>query len=356
MALPTLPRLLSNFAHLLQSTFFPAVEEEIGELSELAKRLTIILNLIPLSRFIPVSRGWNGRPSLDRVAIASAFVAKAVYNFPTTRHLLDRLHSDPQLRKICGWDRESDVPHESAFSRAFAEFALMELPQLVHEALISETQGSRLVGHIARDSTSIEAREKFPETAAQKRAKASKTKPPKKTKKKKRKPGPARKGETPAAKELTRLQRQRRMLSAAEMLKELPRECSIGCKTNSQGHTSCWRGYKLHLDVADGQIPIAAVLTGASVHDSQVAIPLATITAQRVVSLYDLMDAAYDAKEIHEHSRGLGHVPIIDPAQRVGPRRSIIGPFKLPRQFSPAERERYKERTMSERVNGPAER
>ena len=87
-------------------------------------------------------------------------------------------------------------------------------------------------------------------------------------------------------------------------------------------------------------------------HDSQVAIPLATITAQRVVSLYDLMDAAYDAKEIHEHSRGLGHVPIIDPAQRVGPRRSIIGPFKLPRQFSPAERERYKERTMSERVNG----
>ena len=103
MALPTLPRLLSNFAHLLQSTFFPAVEEEIGELSELAKRLTIILNLIPLSRFIPVSRGWNGRPSLDRVAIASAFVAKAVYNFPTTRHLLDRLHSDPNCgRSVAG--------------------------------------------------------------------------------------------------------------------------------------------------------------------------------------------------------------------------------------------------------------
>ena len=45
----------------------------------------------------------------------------------------------------------------------------------------------------------------------------------------------------------------------------------------------------MHLDVADGQIPISAVLTSASVHDSQVAIPLATMTAQRVTSLYDVM-------------------------------------------------------------------
>jgi hypothetical protein len=28
-------------------------------------------------------------------------------------------------------------------------------------------------------------------------------------------------------------------------------------------------GYKLHLDVADGDIPISAVLTSASLHDSQ---------------------------------------------------------------------------------------
>jgi len=53
-----------------------------------------------------------------------------------------------------------------------------------------------------------------------------------------------------------------------------------------------WRGYKLHLDVADGQIPISGILTAASLHDSQVAIPLATMTAQRVTSLYDVMDTA----------------------------------------------------------------
>jgi hypothetical protein len=33
-------------------------------------------------------------------------------------------------------------------------------------------------------------------------------------------------------------------------------------------------GYKLHCDVADGGIPISCVLTAASVHDGQVAIPL----------------------------------------------------------------------------------
>jgi hypothetical protein len=47
-------------------------------------------------------------------------------------------------------------------------------------------------------------------------------------------------------------------------------------------------------------------------HDSQVANPLATLTAGRVNNLYDLMDSAYDAPEIKQKSRALGHVPIID--------------------------------------------
>jgi hypothetical protein len=205
------------------------------------------------------------------------------------------------------------------------------------------------VGHIARDSTAIESRERFPETPGQKRAKPAKNKASKK-KAKKRKPGPRPKNEAPREPELTRLQRQRTM-TLEKMLAELPRHCSIGVKTSSKGHAQHWRGYKLPLDVADGQIPISAVLTAASLHDSQVAIPLATMTAQRVTSLYDVMDAAYDARQIDEHSRSLGHVPLIDPAQRAGPRRSVIGPFKQPRQFSWAQAERYKERTMIERVN-----
>ena len=36
----------------------------------------------------------------------------------------------------------------------------------------------------------------------------------------------------------------------------------------------------------------------ASVHDSQVAIPLMKMTSDRVESLYELMDSAYDAELI----------------------------------------------------------
>ena len=73
-----------------------------------------------------------------------------------------------------------------------------------------------------------------------------------------------------------------------------------------------WCGYKLHLDVIDGDIPVSAILTSASLHDSQVAIPLAQMSAGRIVHLYDLADAAYDAREIREMSARLGHVAIID--------------------------------------------
>jgi hypothetical protein len=45
---------------------------------------------------------------------------------------LEGLERDGQLRRICGWERQQQVPHESTFSRAFDEFARMELPQFVH--------------------------------------------------------------------------------------------------------------------------------------------------------------------------------------------------------------------------------
>ena len=72
---------------------------------------------------------------------------------------MDRLDTDVVLRRICGWERRSEVPSESVFSRAFAEFSDTQLPQRVHEALIWNTHRDRLVGHLSRDSTAIEARE-----------------------------------------------------------------------------------------------------------------------------------------------------------------------------------------------------
>ncbi len=83
------------------------------------------------------------------------------------------------------------------------------------------------------------------------------------------------------------------------------------------------------------------VTTSASLHDSQVAIPLAKRTAERVTSLYDLMDSAYDAKEIKQVSRDLGHVPIIDPKRR--PANSV--------PLEPASVLRFRERSVAERGN-----
>ena len=78
------------------------------------------------------------------------------------------------------------------------------------------------------------------------------------------------------------------------------------------GMQQCWTGYKLHIDTGDGEVPISCILTSASLHDSQAAIPLSMMSGQRVDHLYELMDAAYDSKDIAEHSQFLGHVPIID--------------------------------------------
>ena len=65
------------------------------------------------------------------------------------------------------------------------------------------------------------------------------------------------------------------------------------------------------------------------------------MTSEKATYLYDLMDSAYDAKQIHQMSRTLGHVPIIDPNPRRG----------QPIPLAPAEAKRYNERSVAERTN-----
>lgn len=347
----TLGQQITQFAHTLQDQLFPVLTEAVGPMSKNLQRLTAVLEMAPLARYVPAARGWIGRPSKDRLAIASAFVAKAIYNFRTTRQLLDRLDHDDALRKICGWEYAHQVPHESTFSRAFAEFAQAELPQFVHEALIRETQSGRTIGHVSRDSTAIEARERYAEPPAKKSAET-----PDKPKRRGRKPGPRgahkryKGGKRPyTPDEEKRLHRQRSM-TFEEMMKDLgPAVCSIGVKTSTEGNRKSWRGYKLHLDVADGGIPMSAMLTSASLHDSQAAIPMATITTARVTYLYDLMDTAYDATEIIGHSKSAARVPIVRPAKR-GPQDVAPEDNPAGRTFTWAEEDRFRERTTVERV------
>jgi transposase len=143
-----------------QGDLFPWLGEEIGELTQKQQLLVEVLELAQIERHIADIGIVPGRPQADRCALARAFIAKAVYNMPTTEYLLDRLKSDIQLRRICGWERKNSIPSSSTFSRAFSEFADSHLAERVHEALIKEHLGEQLIGHVSRDSTAIEAREK----------------------------------------------------------------------------------------------------------------------------------------------------------------------------------------------------
>lgn len=313
----------------IQLTIFPWLEEELGPLTEKEKQLIQIISIMDPGRHMH-KYTWErlGRKPKSRQKLLKAFVAKAVFNFETTKLLITYLNGCKSLRSICGYESKFELPSEATFSRAFDEFSKDDLLQRIHAHMIDTNYKPKIAGHISRDSTDIPARER----------------PAKKVKlksKPKRKRGRPKKGEKVPPKPKKRVELQL-LRSFEENLKELPSQCDIGTKKNSKGYKKSWIGYKLHIDCIDGDIPVSTILTSASTHDSQVSIPLAQMSSQRVTNLYDLMDAAYDVPQIHEFSRQLKHVPIIDH----NPRRS--GEKK---KMEPPTQVRYKERSSVERVN-----
>jgi hypothetical protein len=333
--------ILSQIWNNIQYKLFPFLEEGQGPLSPQHKKLISILELVKIESYLPCPLGCVGRPRKKRTALARSFIAKIVLKLSFTTQLRDYLLSDKQLRRICGWDNLREIPSESTFSRAFEEFSESNLPEIVHQELIKELYEGSYIGHLTRDSVPIEARER----AAKK---------PKKIKEEPTKNGRPKKGEIRKPKECTRIKKQfSGKMSLKEMIGDLPKRCDIGMKKSPKGFTLTWKGYKLHTAVDDHCIPIAAILSSASMHDSQAAIPLG-IKADRVAkNFYDLMDAAYDVEEIHQHSKSLGHVPIIDQHRtRTNSKevdteekaRSILG-------WIPAESIRYKKRAPAERFN-----
>ena len=314
----------------IQTQLFPWLEEELDPLSDKEREFIQIISLLDLPSQMKEYR-WRGfgRKKKNRISIAKAFVAKSVYKFQTTDILIEYLNGCKNIRRLCGWETVGEVPSRATFSRAFSEFSKNSLPQKVHEAIVKKHCGSKLAGHISRDSTAINSREK-----------PMKKKAAKVSDQPKRKRGRPRKGEVvpPKPKKRVELQSGR---SLEENLEDLPTICNVGTKKNSKGYKESWIGYKLHLDCIDGDIPVSAILTSASLHDSQAAIPLAQMSSERVKSLYDLMDAAYDSPQIHSFSESLGHKPIIDHNPRRGEKKLM----------DPATKARYAERSSAERVN-----
>jgi len=269
-----------------------------------------------------------GRPAYQDDPFIRAFLAKAFFRELTMDDLRKRLLSDPNLRMICGFTK---VPSLPTFSRRMSLFSEDSCMAQSLEAMVTDYYTGRIVGDVSRDSTAIASREK----PCNKKSEVAILNPVKYRR------GRPRKDEHRPQKALPVITQQTTM-SLEEALKTLDRRCSWGCKKNSQGNISYWKGYKVHLDVTDAGIPISVVVTGANVHDSQVAIPLECMTETRVTHLYSLMDAAYDSDTIRSFIKERGRVPLIDHNKR----RNDTRP-----PFDPASKRRYAIRTTVERTN-----
>lgn len=318
---------LPDLFNTIQYSLFPDLEEILGELNFKHKEFIRAIELIDIKKYVQsfLWKGFGCKPH-DRESILKSLIAKPIFNIERTRDLVRYLKDSPILRRLCGWENQSDIPSESTFSRAFKSFSDIELGDSVHNALIAENLSGKLIGHASKDATSVASREK----SCRKNSHG---------KKQNKKRGRPKKGVV-VEKKLRRLELQPKR-TLKENIDDLPSSCDWGTKKNSNGKRYTWKGYKLHLDVSDAGIPLSAVITSASVHDSQVAIPLMQMSSERVINLYDLMDAAYDVPEIHGFSRNLNHIPIIDN----NPRRGVK------KEFEPAKKIRYHERTAAERAN-----
>jgi transposase len=341
--IPTLSKMWLKIINL-ENLLFPQLEDKLGILTSKEQKLIKILDFAEIEKNICTTSKTN--PPKDREQIARAFIAKSVYNFQTTRDLIDRLHVDKTLRILCGWRHSNNIPSESKFSRAFKELSDLKIAEKTHEQFVKEYLSEKVFFYNATDATKIPLREK-----AVKKEKIEKVK---------YKAGRPKKGETREPIKPTILKQQQEMQTVKEMLSLVSRDCGVGIKQSSKGNREVWIGGSLHISAVDGDIPITAFYSGANVHDSSVALPLIQETSKRVNYMYDLQDAGYDADIIREFSIKNNHRPIID----INPKNSkelkakielreheeII--FKsLHNRHLDMDREHYNQRSMVERVN-----
>jgi len=343
--IPSLSKMWLKVINLEQS-LFPKLQESMGSLTPKEEKLIKILDFAEIERFISTVQITN--PPKDREEMARAFVAKQVYNFQTTSALIDRLKIDRTLRIICGWRHCNKIPSESKFSRVFKEFSQQRIATKAHDLFIENYLSGTLFFYSSIDSTAIELREKSVMYGKSKKE----VKP-------KRRQGRPKKGEELPPKKPSILQQQEKMSEVKEMLSLIGTECNTSIKQNSKGNRHKWTGGKLHLSVVDGDIPITAIYSSASVHDSSLALPLIKESSQKVNYLYDLADAAYDTSIIKDYSKKYNHRPIID----INPKNSkklkekialaksekkILQPLKL---YNDSDDRHYNQRTSVERVN-----
>ena len=104
----------------IQEELLPWLDDTTcGPLNGHHRQLVSVLGMVRIEAFLAGWHGLPGRPPCERAVLARAFIAKAVFNIPTTSLLIEMLSADKTLRRLCGWQRAGEVPSESTFSRAF---------------------------------------------------------------------------------------------------------------------------------------------------------------------------------------------------------------------------------------------
>ena len=107
----------------METYLFPLLEEELCELTAKMKEFLRIVEMIKPSRFITSTLRWSGlgRPMKDREKMLRAFFLKAVYDFPTTKGLIENLKTNPSLRRLCGWEYRGNIVEKFHPKRHFQE-------------------------------------------------------------------------------------------------------------------------------------------------------------------------------------------------------------------------------------------
>ncbi len=106
---------LGGLWNSIRAWLFPVLEDELGELDEKHKEFVTVCELCaPGADMSAYTWVGNGQPPKSRLALWKAFVAKAVWDFPTTRDLIDAVRHRPTLRRLCGWETLGEVPSEAA--------------------------------------------------------------------------------------------------------------------------------------------------------------------------------------------------------------------------------------------------
>ena len=268
-------------------------------------------------------RHRRGRIGYDLFGILGIMLLKLFYRQATMRDML-----------CC-----NGVPSQATVSRLSREVMGIVRPSALHQRLVGSYAHAMdtVVGHLCIDSTIIGAREK-PVKAGR----------PKVAPRGDGKKGRKRKG---SAEEREYRERQARIERERDAylrepyetsLSKLEMRCSLAAKQNSKGKIQWFIGYKAHLATDDFGVPMSYAVTGASVRDSTVAVPLMKKTRETTDFLYALLDKGYLSPTVNGYVDMIGRRAIID-------RKAFKGVVATP--LDPASQLRYAARSTVERTN-----